>query len=132
MINTNEHGDLFPMVWFGRTYSPLRRSGRPDLFQPFPSLKRPPRPVELASLSRGHRVPQGPPHKELKSLVSLYNQENKSEREENNQSSNDHKTMQHSNALSAMSLKHKLIICGAGRAWNAWDVSWKGLVSSMC
>jgi hypothetical protein len=121
MINTNEHGDLFPMVWFGRTYSLLRRSGRPDLFQPFPSLKRSLRPVEFASLSQGHRVSQGPPHKELGSLVSLYNQ-----------SSNDHKTMQHSNVLATMSLKHKSIKCGAERALNAWDVSWKDLVSSMC
>jgi hypothetical protein len=44
MINTNEHKDLFPDVWFRRTYSPLRRPHRSGLFQPFPSLKRSLRP----------------------------------------------------------------------------------------
>jgi hypothetical protein len=45
-INTNEHGDLFPDVWFQRTYSSLRRAQRPGLFQPFPSFNRSLRPVE--------------------------------------------------------------------------------------
>jgi hypothetical protein len=30
----------FTEVWFQKTYSPLRRSQRSGLFQPFPSLKR--------------------------------------------------------------------------------------------
>jgi hypothetical protein len=34
----------FTKVWFQRTKSPLRRSQRPGLFQPFPSLKRSLRP----------------------------------------------------------------------------------------
>jgi hypothetical protein len=62
---------------------------------------------------------KGPPHKELEPLASLYIQENKSEREENNQSSNDHKTLQHSNVLATISPKHKLIECVARRALNA-------------
>jgi hypothetical protein len=37
----------FTEVWFLQTYSPLRWSQRPGLFQPFPSLKRSPRPSEL-------------------------------------------------------------------------------------
>jgi hypothetical protein len=45
-INTNGHDDLFPEVWFQRTYSPLRRPQRPGLFQPFPSLNGSLRPVE--------------------------------------------------------------------------------------
>jgi hypothetical protein len=40
----------FTEVWFLQTYSPLRWSQRPGLFQPFPSLKRSPRPSELPSL----------------------------------------------------------------------------------
>jgi hypothetical protein len=40
----------FTEVWFLKTYSPLRWSQRPGLFQPFPSLKRSPRPIELSSL----------------------------------------------------------------------------------
>jgi hypothetical protein len=39
-VNTNEHNDLFPEVWFQWTYSLLRRPRRPGLFQPFPSLNR--------------------------------------------------------------------------------------------
>jgi hypothetical protein len=40
----------FTEVWFLQTYSPLRWSQRPGLFQPFPSLKRSLRPSELPSL----------------------------------------------------------------------------------
>jgi hypothetical protein len=49
----NEAGDMvicFTEVRFLQTYSPLRWSQRPGLFQPFPSLKRSPRPSELFSL----------------------------------------------------------------------------------
>jgi hypothetical protein len=38
----------FTEVRFLQTYSPLRWSQRPVLFQPFPSLKRSPRPSELS------------------------------------------------------------------------------------
>jgi hypothetical protein len=38
----------FTEVRFLRTYSQLRWSQRPGLFQPFPSLKRSPRPNELS------------------------------------------------------------------------------------
>jgi hypothetical protein len=40
----------FTEVRFLQTYSPLRWSQRPGLFQPFPSLKRSLRPSELPSL----------------------------------------------------------------------------------
>jgi hypothetical protein len=39
----------FTEVRFLQTYSPLRWSQRPGLLQPFPSLKRSPRPSELFS-----------------------------------------------------------------------------------
>jgi hypothetical protein len=48
---TNEADDTvicFIEVRFLKTYSPLRWSQRPGLFQPFPSLKRSPRPSELS------------------------------------------------------------------------------------
>jgi hypothetical protein len=46
-----------------QTYSPLRWSYRPGLFQPFPSLKRSLRPSELLfSIKRDTKSPQGPPH----------------------------------------------------------------------
>jgi hypothetical protein len=35
-INTNEHDDLFPEVWFQRTYSPLRRPKGRVYSNPFP------------------------------------------------------------------------------------------------
>jgi hypothetical protein len=54
----------FTEVQFSQTYSPLRRSQRPGLFQPFPSLKRSLGPSELSLLkSTGNKTsPQGPPH----------------------------------------------------------------------
>jgi hypothetical protein len=46
-----------------QTYSSLRWSRRPGLFQPFPSLKRSSRPSELLfSIKRNTKFPQGPPH----------------------------------------------------------------------
>jgi hypothetical protein len=48
----------FTEVRFLQTYSPLRWSQRLGLFQPFPSLKRSPRPSELLLLNQtGHKVP---------------------------------------------------------------------------
>jgi hypothetical protein len=62
-INTNGHDDLFPEVRFQGTYSPLRRPQRPDLFQPFPSLNRSPRPVECFFLiTQVTKTPLGSPH----------------------------------------------------------------------
>jgi hypothetical protein len=47
----------FTEVRFLQTYSPLRWSQRPGLYQPFPSLKRSPRPGELFSLINGSLRP---------------------------------------------------------------------------
>jgi hypothetical protein len=53
----------FTDVRFLQTYSPLRWSQRPGLFQPFPSLKRSLRPSELLfSIRRDTKSPQGLPH----------------------------------------------------------------------
>jgi hypothetical protein len=58
----------FTEVRFLQTYSPLRWSQRPGLFQPFPSLKRSPRPSELFSSNEtGHLVH----YKDHHNLVSL-------------------------------------------------------------
>jgi hypothetical protein len=53
----------FTEVRFLQTYSPLRWSQRPGLFQSFPYLKRSLRPSELLfSIKRDTTSPQGPPH----------------------------------------------------------------------
>jgi hypothetical protein len=53
----------FTEVRFLQTYSPLRWSQRPGLFQPFPSLKRSLGPSELFfSITWNTKFPQGPPH----------------------------------------------------------------------
>jgi hypothetical protein len=53
----------FTEVRFLQTYSPLRWSQRPGLFQQFPSPKRSLRPSELLfSIKRDTKSPQGPPH----------------------------------------------------------------------
>jgi hypothetical protein len=52
----------FTEVRFLQTYSPLRWSQRPGLFQPFPSLKRSFGPSELFfSITWNTKFPQGPP-----------------------------------------------------------------------
>jgi hypothetical protein len=52
----------FTEVRFLQTYSPLRWSQRPGLFQPFPSLKRSPRPSELSPQSIGTLSPHKDHH----------------------------------------------------------------------
>jgi hypothetical protein len=53
----------FTEVRFLQTYSPLRWSQRPGLFQPFPSLKWSLGPSELFfSITWNTKFPQGPPH----------------------------------------------------------------------
>jgi hypothetical protein len=60
-LQANEECDTricFTEVRFSQTYSPLRWSQRPGLFQPFPSLKRSLRPSELSFLNHSeHKVP---------------------------------------------------------------------------
>ena len=70
----------FTEVRFLQTYSPLRWSQRPGLFQPFPSLKRSLRPSELLfSIIRNTKFPQGPPHNWCL-LLCLQGFESKNER----------------------------------------------------
>jgi hypothetical protein len=83
---TNEADDTvicFTEVRFLQTYSPLRWSQRPGLFQPLPSLKRSPRPSELFSLIKpGHLDPYKDHHNlvSLALITSVF--ENKKEEEE--------------------------------------------------
>jgi hypothetical protein len=87
----------FTEVWFLQTYSPLRWSQRPGLFQPFPSLKRSLRPSELLfSIKRDTKSPQGPPHNWclLPWLQLSWNQERmKKKKQSKCKSSNEHKSL---------------------------------------
>jgi hypothetical protein len=74
----------FTEVRFSQTYSPLRWSQRPGLFQPFPSLKRSLGPSELFfSITWNTKFPQGPPQNwcllpQLQvSLIAMKNQRKK-------------------------------------------------------
>jgi hypothetical protein len=86
----------FTEVRFLQTYSSLRWSRRPGLFQPFPSLKRSLRPSELFfSIKRNTKFPQGPPHNWclLPWLqLSLITRKNEKEKKQSKRkSSNEHK-----------------------------------------
>jgi hypothetical protein len=83
----------FTKVRFLQTYSPLRWSQRPGLFQPFPSLKRSPRPSELLFLIKwdtkgpfgkapapASLAPDPDPSEELILLILLENQNHFSNR----------------------------------------------------
>jgi hypothetical protein len=74
----------FTEVRFSQTYSPLRWSQRPSLFQPFPSLKRSLGPSELFfSITWNTKFSQGPPQDwcllpQLQvSLIAMKNQRKK-------------------------------------------------------
>jgi hypothetical protein len=86
----------FTEVRFLQTYSLLRWSQRPGLFQPFPSLKRSLRPSDLLYLiKRNTKFPQGPPHNWclLPWLqLSLITRKNEKEKKQSKRkSSNEHK-----------------------------------------
>jgi hypothetical protein len=86
----------FTEVRFSQTYSPLRWSQRPGLFQPFPSLKRSLGPSELFFLITWNtKFPQGPPQDwcllpQLQvSLIARKNQERR--KQSKRKSSKEHK-----------------------------------------
>jgi hypothetical protein len=86
----------FTEVRFLQTYSPLRWSQRPGLFQLFPSLKRSLRPSELLfSIKRNTKFPQGPPHNWCllsRLQLSLIIRKNEKEKKQSKRkSSNEHK-----------------------------------------
>jgi hypothetical protein len=86
----------FTEVRFLQTYSPLRWSQRPGLFQPFPSLKRSLRPSELLfSIKRNTKFPQGPPHNwcllPWLQLSFITRKNEKEKKQSKRKSSNEHK-----------------------------------------
>ena len=92
----------FTEVRFLQTYSPLRWSQRPGLFQPFPSLKRSLGPNELFfSITWNTKFPQGSPHNwcllpQLQvSLISRKNEKesNPSARAQKNTTNHSHLTL---------------------------------------
>jgi hypothetical protein len=109
----------FTEVRFLQTYSPLRWSRRPGLFQPFPSLKRSLRPSELLLLNQtGHKVPARTTT-QLVSLASVtieyWSQENEKEKKQSkHKSSNEHNK--------SLSLITKAL-CGVGRGFDLFGVS---------
>jgi hypothetical protein len=108
----------FTEVRFLQTYSLLRWSQRPGLFQPFPSLKRSLRPSELLfSIKRDTKSPQGPPYNWclLPWLQLSWNQERMKKK------SNPSARAQMNTSLSLTS--HYLIemIFGLGREFDLFD-----------
>ena len=101
----------FTEVRFLQTYSPLRWSQRPGLFQPFPSLKRSLGPSELSLLNHlEHKVPTRTTTR-LVSLASITSEFDRNERikeEESNPSARARKNTSKSLSLITRAL------CGIG------------------
>jgi hypothetical protein len=79
----------FTEVRFSQTFSPLRWSQRPGLFQPFPSLKRSLGPSELSLLKcLEHKVPTRTTTRleSLASITSEFDRNEESKKEESNPS----------------------------------------------
>jgi hypothetical protein len=108
----------FTEVRFLQTYSPLRWSQIPGLFQPFPSLKRSLGPSELLfSNQLGIKLPQGPPHDWclLPQLqVSLISRKNERRKQSKRKSSKEHNK--------SLSLITKAL-CRIGRGFDHFGVS---------
>jgi hypothetical protein len=108
----------FTEVRFSQTYSPLRWSQRPGLFQPFPSLKWSLGPSELLfSINWNTKFPQGPPHDWclLPQLqVSLISRKNERRKQSKRKSLKEHNK--------SLSLITKAL-CGIGRGFDHFGVS---------
>jgi hypothetical protein len=109
----------FTEVRFSQTYSPLRWSQRPGLFQPFPSLKRSPGPSELLfSNHLGIKLPTRTTT-QLVSLASITSEclitrkNAKEKRRSKRKSSNEH--------YESLSLVTKAL-CGVGRGFDLFGV----------
>ena len=108
----------FTEVRFLQTYSPLRWSQRPGLFQPFPSLKRSLRPSELLfSIKRNTKFLQGPPHNwcllpwlQLSLITRMKEEKKQSKRNSSNE---------HNKSLSLITKA----LCGVGRGFDLFGVS---------
>ena len=109
----------FTEVRFLQTYSPLRWSQRPGLFQPFPSLKRSLRPSELLfSIKRNTKFPQGPPHNWCllpRLQVSMISRKNMKEKKRSKRKSSN----EHNKSLSLVTKA----LCGIGRGFDHLSVS---------
>ena len=110
----------FTEVWFLQTYSPLRWSQRPGLFQPFPSLKRSLGPSELSLLNHlEHKVPTRTTTS-LVSLASITSEIDRNEgikKEESNPSARARK-----NTGKSLSLVTR-VLCGIGEDLISLNVS---------
>ena len=108
----------FTEVRFSQTYSPLRWSQRPGLFQPFPSLKRSLGPSELLLLNQtGTNFPTRTTT-QLVSLASvtieLFARKNERKKQSKRKSSKEHNK--------SLSLITKAL-CGIGRGFDHFGVS---------
>jgi hypothetical protein len=110
----------FTEVQFSQTYSPLRWSQRPGLFQPFPSLKRSLGPSELSLLNHmEHKVPTRTTTRlvSLASITSEFDRNEESKKEESNPS-----TRARKNTSKSLSLITKAL-CGIWRGFDHLGVS---------
>jgi hypothetical protein len=109
----------FTEVRFLQTYSPLRWSQRPGLFQPFLSLKRSLGPSELFfSITWNTKFPQGSPHNWclLPQLqVNLISRKNEKEKKQSKRKS----SKEHNKSLSLVTKA----LCGIGRGFDHLSVS---------
>ena len=110
----------FTEVRFLQSYSPLRWSQRPGLFQPFPSLKRSLGPSELSLLNHlEHKVPTRTTTRlvSLASITSEFDRNERIKKEESNPSARARKNTSKSLSLITRAL------CGIWRGFDLFGVS---------
>jgi hypothetical protein len=119
----------FTEVRFSQTYSPLRWSQRPGLFQPFPSLKRSLGPSELLLLNQtGTNIPARTTT-QLVSLASvtieLFARKNERKKQSKRKS-----TKEHNKSLSHLSLKLFVELGEDLITWVCLELNARALVSN--
>jgi hypothetical protein len=124
-INSNGHRDLFPEVWFQRTYSLLRRPQKSGLFQPLTSLNRSLRPVECFFLiSRVTKPARITTHLGVSCL--LYKSLGELRKRWRKQPSNKSNKWNTNLSLSQVTNHYwsLVLIVGLGEDWNLWMCIW--------
>jgi hypothetical protein len=108
----------FTEVRFLQTYSPLRWSQRPGLFQPFPSLKRSLGPSELLFSINGTQSPRKDHHTIGVSCLGynwVFTRRNDKEKKQSKRKSSN----EHNKSLSLITKA----LCGVGRGFDLFGVS---------
>jgi hypothetical protein len=121
LINTNEHGDLFPEVPPRKMYVPVEEATKAESLSTLPSLKRSRRPVEFVPLITRTLSLARTSTRSIRSLLPRFTTMRIWEESDSENSNQEHKRMQHSKAQALMLLITQINRIRACMALETWE-----------